>query len=313
MDPDIRNSRLDTLAASFEDRLKLTSAFALIGGVRLEDFTLARDGINFDGTIPTGLPFSQTWTPVSYRAAYTYEPIHDLMLYSMYATAYDPAAAGIFSVSPGTSLALTSARIYETGVKELLWEGRAEWTFSAYDIARRNVYVQTSDTTFSLAGEVLTKGVEMAAAVRPVDGLKLWGNVALTQARYGNFDFAGGSWTGNTPSNVAPIIINAGASYRFDRWRWPVEVGGSVRHVGNRYLYEDDATTMLAYTTADAYAFVDILGKDIATPEVEKVRVMFRVRNLTNAIYAAWSDPGYPDQIYLGAPRTYELATSVKW
>ena len=34
------------------------------------------------------------------------------------------------------------------------------------------------------------QGVEFAAAVRPVDGLKLWGNVAFTQARYRNFDFS---------------------------------------------------------------------------------------------------------------------------
>ena len=116
------------IAGSFEDRLKLTPAFALIGGVRLDDLTLARDGINFDGTIPTGLPFTKTWTPVSYRAAYTYEPIPDMTFYSMYATAYDPAAAGIFSVTPGTSLQLTSARIYETGVKQLFWDDKAEWT-----------------------------------------------------------------------------------------------------------------------------------------------------------------------------------------
>ena len=36
--------------ASIEDRLKLTPMFALIGGVRVDDFTLARDGINFDGS-----------------------------------------------------------------------------------------------------------------------------------------------------------------------------------------------------------------------------------------------------------------------
>ena len=40
--PDTRNSRLTDIAASFEDRLKLTSAFALIGGVRLEEFKLDR-------------------------------------------------------------------------------------------------------------------------------------------------------------------------------------------------------------------------------------------------------------------------------
>ena len=173
-EPDIRNSHLDTVAVAIEDRLKLTPMFALIGGVRVDDFTLARDGINFDGTIPDGQPFTKNWTPVSYRAAYTFEPIHNLVFYSMYATAYDPAAAGIFSLTPGTSLDLTSSRIYETGVKQLLWDGKAEWTLAAYDILRRNVYVQINDTTSTLAGEIRSKGVEMAAAVRPVENIKIW-------------------------------------------------------------------------------------------------------------------------------------------
>src|SRR5262249_25941454 len=189
-------------------------------------------------TIPAGLPFTQFWNPVACRPAYTSEPIAGVTFYSMYATSYDPAAAGIFSVSPANSLALTSARIYETGVKGLSWDKRLEWTFAAYDIDRKNVYVQTSDTTFALAGEVVSKGIEVAFAARPIDGLKLWGNVALTQAHYENFSFNG--WTGNTPSNVAPLIVNAGASYRFESWRRPLEIGGSLRYVGNRYVFEDD-------------------------------------------------------------------------
>src|ERR1700722_13831918 len=308
---DIRNSRLDTVAGSFEDRLKLTSALSLIGGVRLADLTLARNGINADGTIPTGQPFTKSWQPVSYRAAATYEPIKDLMFYSMYATAYDPAAAGIFSISPGNSLQLTSSQIYETGAKQLFWDGRAEWTIAAYSIQRRNVYEEIGPDVFALAGEVETKGIEVAAAVRPIDGLKLWGNIALNQTRFVNFDFD--NFTGNTPADVAPVIVNAGASYRFEHWRWPVEIGTSLRYVGNRYVYDDDATTMLAYTTADAYTFVDIPGRDVAWPEIKTFRVTFRVRNLTNAVYAQWADPGLPDQVLLGAPRTYEVAASAKW
>jgi iron complex outermembrane receptor protein len=309
IDFDIRNSRLDTVAGSFEDRLKLTSAFALIGGVRLEDLTLARNGINSDGTIPTGQPFTKTWTPVSYRAAYTYEPIKNLMFYSMFATAYDPAVAGIFSISPGNSLQLTSSRIYETGAKQLFWDGKAEWTIAAYDIRQRNVFVPVNTTTTDLAGEVASKGVEVAAAVRPFDGWKLWGNAAYTNARFVNFDI----WTGNTPPNVAPVIVNAGASYRFNHWRWPVEFGGSVRHVGDRFLEPDDLTTLNAYTTADVYAFVDIPGRDLARPELDNLRVTFRVRNVTDKVYATWSDTTYADQIILGAPRTYEIAASAKW
>jgi iron complex outermembrane recepter protein len=307
-EPNFRNSGLDTVAGSIEDRLKITPMLALIGGIRVEDLTLSRDGINFDGTIPTGQPFTKTWTPVSYRAAYTFEPIKGLMFYSMYATAYDPAVAGIFSVTPGTSVDLTSARIYETGVKALSPDKRAEFTFSAYDIERRNVYVQITNAVASLAGEVKTKGIEMAAAFRPVDNLKLWGNVAFTRAQYFDFDF----FTGNTPSNVAPVIINAGASWRFDGWRWPVEIGGAVRHVGQRYLYEDDRTVMLPYTTADLFAFVDIPSKDLFWQGLDKMSLTFRVRNVTNAVYAAWSDPGYPDQVYLGAPRTFELSASAR-
>ena len=81
-----------------------------------------------------------------------------------------------------------------------------------------------------------------------------------------------------------------------------------MRRVGNRILYEDDATIMDAYTTADVYAFVDIAGKDFGRPDINSMRLSFRVRNLTNAVYAAFSDPGYPDQVYLGDRRTYEVA-----
>jgi iron complex outermembrane recepter protein len=311
---DIRNSHLSTLAGSIEDRLQLTPMFALIGGIRVDDFTLERDGINFDGSLPGGQPFTKNWTPVSYRAAYTFEPVKNLVFYSMYATAYDPAAAGIFSISPGTSLELTSSRIYETGVKQLFWGGKAEWTFAAYDILRNNVYVAISDTESALAGAIRTKGLEFSGAVSPIENVKLWGNVAVTQSRYENGFFLDGlDVSGNTPSNVAPVVVNAGASYRFNDWRWPVEIGGSVRHVGNRYLFEDDLTTMDAYTTADIYAFVDIAKRDLPWQGLDSMRVRFRVRNITNVVYAQWSDPGLPDQVLLGAPRTFELSASAKW
>jgi iron complex outermembrane recepter protein len=308
-EPGIRNASLQTAAGSIDDQLKLTPWLALMGGIRVEDIRLTRDGINFDGTIPAGQPFTKEWTPVSYRAAVTIEPVKGLMLYSMYATAYDPAIASIFSVTPASSIDLTSSRIYETGVKLISDDKRAEATIAAYDIVRQNVYVQITNAIATEAGEVHTRGVEVSGALRPIENVKLWGNVAFTEAHYGDFDV----WSGNIPSNVAPVIINAGATYTFSTWRWPVEIGGSIRHVGQRYLFEDDLTAMLPYTTVDLFAFMDIPGRDLYWQGLDKMRVGFRVRNLTNAVYAQFSDPGYPDQVYLGAPRTFELSASAKW
>jgi iron complex outermembrane receptor protein len=307
--PNIRNSTLENLAGSIEDRLKITPWFALIGGIRVEDIRLSRDGINFDGSIPAGLPFTKNWTPVSYRAAATFEPVKGLMFYGMTATAYDPAIADIFSVSPGNSLDLTSARIYETGVKVISDDKRAEATFAVYDIVRHNVFVALTDAISTEAGEVHSRGVEVAGAVRLIENLKLWGNVAFTESQFGDF----GASTGNTVPNVAPVIINTGASYRFESWTWPVEVGGSLRHVGQRFVSQDNLTIMLPYTTADLYAFVDIPGRDLWWQGLEKMRLGFRLRNLTNALYAQYADPGLTDSVLLGAPRTFELSASARW
>ena len=163
----------------------------------------------------------------------------------------------IFSVTPGTSLELTGSRIYETGVKQLLWGGKAEWTFAAYDIRAQNVYVQVNDTTSTLAGEIRSKGVEMAAAVRPVEDIKIWGNVALTM-------------------RITAISISRGVVERqhaverraahHKRRRVlslrQLALAGGDRRLGASCRQPlplwDDATTMLAYTTADLYAFVDI-------------------------------------------------------
>ncbi len=53
---------------------------------------------------------------------------------------------------------------------------------------------QLTNAIATEAGEVHTKGVELAGAVRPIENLKLWGNVAFTQSQFGEFDV----WTGNT-------------------------------------------------------------------------------------------------------------------
>ncbi len=310
-------THLNDTSISFEDRLKLTRQFALIGGIRFERITLSRDAYDVDGVQRTadGYPFVKSWHPTTGRGGYTFEPVPGLIFYSQYATGADPAIANIFTIRPTQPLLLTTSRTYETGMKSLFWDKRAEVTFSAYDIEKRNVYATKGGQQVEIAGKVHSKGIEAAAAVNPFANLKLWGNVAFVEARYKDFSFVDDngvqvSYTGMTPSNVPAFVGNAGASYRFNT-PWPIEIGSSLRRVSHRYNFDDNLVRMDAYTIADAYLFVDIPKAVFSA--VDQTRLSFRVRNLTDKQYAAWGDPGYPDQIILGAPRSYEVAASFKW
>lgn len=305
-----QTARIDNEAFSFEDRLKLTRSFALVGGLRVEHIGLDRNWTDVNGLVKAGFPFTKDWVPTTGRIGYTWDAVPGLTFFSQYATGADISANNIFLLGPTQPLDLTTARTYETGVKHLFWDNRAEWSFSAYDILRKNVYAAAGGMALNIAGRQESKGVELAASVRPIEPLRLWGNIAYVDARYADYNFVGGSFSGNTPPNVPRIVANAGASYRFFTL-WPVELGITGRHVGDRYNTDANVVTMKAYTVADVYAFVDI-PKTVFNV-VDQARLTFRVRNITDKRYAIWGDPFYPDQILLGAPRTYELSAAFKW
>ena len=305
-----QTARIDNEALSFEDRLKLTRTFALIGGLRVEHIGLDRNSTDKNGLEKAGFPFTKDWAPVTGRIGYTWEAVPGLTFFSQYATGADISANNIFLLAPIQPLDLTTARTYETGVKHLFWDNRAEWSFSAYDILRKNVYAAAGGQALNIAGRQESKGVELAASVRPIEPLRLWGNIAYVNARYADYNFVGGSFSGNTPPNVPRIVATAGASWRFFT-SWPVELGIVGRHVGDRYNTDANTVTMNAYTVGDVYAFVDI-PKTVFNA-VDQARLTFRVRNFTDKRYAIWGDPFYPDQILLGAPRTYEISAAFKW
>jgi iron complex outermembrane receptor protein len=305
-----QTARIGNASLSFEDRLKITQSFALVGGLRVEHIGLDRDSTDVNGVEKAGFPFAKSWTPVTGRVGYTWQAIPGMTFFSQYATAADVSANNIFLLGPRQPLDLTTSRTYETGVKHLLWDNRAEWSFSAFDIKRENVYAAAGGMQLNIAGRQQSRGVELAAAVRVTEALRLWGNIAYVDARYADYDFAGGSFSGHAPPNVPRIVANAGAVYRFFT-PWPVELGVAGRHVGDRYNTDANTVTLKAYTVADVYAFVDIPKS--AFPAVEQARLAFRVRNITDKRYAIWGDPFYPDQVLLGAPRTYEVSAAFKW
>lgn len=131
-----QTARIDNEALSLEDRLKLTRTFSLIGGLRVEHIGLDRNSTDASGLENANFPFSKSWAPLTGRIGYTWEAVPGLTFFSQYATGADISANNIFLLLPTQPLDLTTARTYESGVKHVLWDNRAEWSFSAYDILR---------------------------------------------------------------------------------------------------------------------------------------------------------------------------------
>ncbi len=298
-----QTARIGNIALAVEDRLKITPVLALIGGLRYEEITLDRTSLNAAALPRAGFPFSTNWYPATGRLGFTWESMPGFTLYGQYATGADVSANNTFLLGPTQPLNLTRSRTYEAGIKSLLWDRKAEWSLALYDIQRDNVYTAQGGQSLNIAGKQLSNGVELAAAVRPTRQWNIWANFAYTHARYADYVFAGGSFSGNTPPNVPKIVANAGASYRINVPA-PIEIGTAVRHVGERFNTDANTVTMLAYTVADAYAFIDVQ---------KNTRLTLRVRNLTDKKYATWGDPFYPDQILLGAPRSYEISATLRF
>jgi len=309
---------IDNVYATFEDRLKITPTFALIAGIRIEEIDLDRDSRDPNGVSLAHFPFSKTWRPATGRLGYTWEFLPGLTWYSQVATAADVAANNIFLLGFDQPLNLTRARTIETGLKQISFDKRAEWSLSLFEIERKNVYAAQGGQQLNIAGKQISKGVEVAGAVRPLPGWTVFANLAYVEAHYEDYGFIKkdnsiGSFSGNTPPNVPRLVVNAGTSYRLPTWV-PIEVGATVRHVGDRFASDANDVKLLAYTIADAYAFVDLDRSLLPSAwNVDKTRVTFRVRNLTDTKYAAWADPFYPDQILLGAPRSFEVSTAFKF
>ena len=293
----IRNNSL-----SVEDRIKLTPVFALVGGLRHEIIDLERTSVDSTGANRSNFPFSKSFNPTTGRIGATWETRPGLTLYGQYATAADVVAGDLFLISAAQPVELTRVHSYEGGLKQVGLERRAEWTLAAFDTTRSNVYAAAGGRTLNSAGEQRSRGLELSAALNPDVRLNLWANAAYTQAWYTDYNFTGGTYSGHAPPNVPHVIANAGVIYRFAIPQ-RIELGASVRHVGDRYHSDANTVKLLAYTTADVHASIDI----------PKTKLSLRVRNITNERYAAWSDPFYPDQILLGAPRSYELSAVFKF
>jgi iron complex outermembrane receptor protein len=287
----------DQVSVFAEDRLQVTDQFSLVAGFRYEVPRIVREDL-----VTPANGFSKSFEAVSYRFGAVYNPLPETALYVSYSTAVDPVGSLITLSLSQQAFRLSTGRQIEGGVKQTLWDGRAEFTLAGYHIEKDNLLSADPlrPTVTVQVGSQSATGFEASGSVALLDNLRLEGNLALVQAQYDRFEQAVAgravSYRGNQPTNVPEQVANAWVSWAFLP-RWEARVG--VQHVGPTFADFANTSRRPDYTILNA-------GLDYRV--TDKSRLSVRGHNLTDEIYPV---TGSTTSWLLGQPRTVEVAYTV--
>jgi len=291
-----------------ENSLALTSRLRLSGGLRYDGLDLDRQNLS-----PTRIPeaggFARSYTWWSYRGGAVATLGGGVVAYGQYSNAKDPVSSNIFLVNAAQNFELTEARQWEVGLKADLGRGRTQATLAWFDIERDDVLDRFALDSATNIGGITSQGLEAAATVQVTTDMRVGANAAWTDSAYlPSANFA--AFAGNRAANVPKVTANGWASYQ-NVAGLPLELGGSVRVVGDRFGSNANTVTLRRYAVVDAHA----------AWTRGRYRVTARVDNLTDAVYASWADPFYlqqndpsflyANQVMLGAPRSYGVQVQV--
>jgi outer membrane receptor protein involved in Fe transport len=223
----------------------------------------------------------------------------DLNLYGTYSEAFKPPRIPHQLVPAGTTPSLDpeSIRNVEFGAKGVFADGAASLAATYFHMRREGIVINRRSGPFfipSNAGEQDFDGVEMSAAWTPTERLGLSANASVYRNRFGDFVIQGSGgdidFTGNRLPLVPDLILNLGASFR------PVEdiaLTAGFKHVGDRYLDQDNTYLLESYVLVDASVSW--------TPG--SVRLTLSGRNLLDERFFQGGDTSTAETLDLGIPR----------
>ncbi|WP_408733478.1 TonB-dependent siderophore receptor [Pseudomonas sp. LS1212] len=274
-----QSDKLRTDSLFFQDSIHLTDQWILVAGARF---------LEFDQIAGKGRPFTantnnsgQAWVP---RAGLVYRYTDALSFYGSYTESFKPNST-IAPLSGGTvidsSIEPEQAKSWELGAK-LDMPGAVTGTVALFEITKRNVLVSnydavTDSTTYSNAGEVRSRGLELDLSGQLSERWSLIGSYAYTDAEVTKDPELEGKRLQNVAKNSGSLsaVYDAGSLLGGDRLR----VGAGARCVGERAANAVNDFELPGYTVADAFASYD------TELDGQKVRLQLNVKNLFDKTY----------------------------
>lgn len=257
-----------------------------------------------DGT-PPGYHPTVSNRLTSWRLASSYDATEHVTLFAGYGNSFVPQAG---ADRGGAQIDPLRAQSIEAGVKTSLYDGKALWTNSLFQITQDHQTVcdpiDPVDCKYLLLyGKVRMRGVESELVGQVSPNLQLSGGLALMDPKILQ---NGDGYAGNQYPNVPRVQASGFASYRWGAFGMPqLSTRLGVMRVGERQGNSGNTYQLPAYTRVDAgvsYAFNPKLSLD------------FNVENLFDkAYYTSAQDEGTAaGQVGVGNRRLMQMVLRMK-
>jgi len=358
--------RLETWALFFKGGFELTEQLSLEAGIRYnwerKEFDLTVLGL--PSSIP-GAPARENvaaqedeiWDEPTGEIVLTWSPIENVSFYGKYTHGFKGGhfnGGAFFSAQSIEAVKPEKIDAFEAGLKSEWLDGMLTLNFAAwyYDYENYQVFViQNAGGAFPLpqilnAPRVESRGVELDAVVRPVDGFELGVSMAILDAEFTDFTVPRLKFVSQCPTPPFPacpperevlkfsgnplvaapdVSLNLRASYEIllgRAGRLTPRIDTSFRSKtyfvpGNssELTLGQDSFSKNEGASQDAYWLVNA-RLAYHTPE-DRIELAFWVRNLTDEVYLsnaldATNGLGKFLDVF-GPPRTYGVTGALRW
>jgi iron complex outermembrane receptor protein len=279
-----------------ENRTQLTERLSLITGVRRDQVHLNRDDLDTDTRSDRSLS-GDNW-----RAGLVFALTEDLSVYGQYATSTEGVSNLLTLSTAQQSWDLSTAKQTEVGVKQMLPDGRGEWTLAAYHIVKKKLL--SSDPLNPVlqqqVGQQSSDGIEATLALRLPYDVQLSANAAWVRAEYDEFASGASNYSGNRPVDVSRRSANLWLSKDFGRL---LSAGAGARYVDSRYGDNANTVQVPSYTVVDA---------NVDWHVQPDLTLGLQLNNLFDRQYATTTGNN-GRQWYLGEPRSFFVTADYRF
>ncbi len=291
----VRSTQVDSKSGYALETLKLGKHFEILGGVRVDNYSINLTNVVTATNVSTTLLNDETF--VNYHVGLAYKPVENGTIYVAFGTSSNPsgeqldAAASDYGGLAANNAALGAEKnkAYEVGIKWNLADGHLNVTAAAFRIDKSDARVTVGSgaaATVEASGDQRVDGLEFGVNGNVTQRLSLFGGLTLLNGKVINSPVP--AQNGQLLPNIARTSFTMMARYQVTS---KLHIGGQANYNSRKYGGTFAATT----TSVPAYWRFDLFGG---------FKISDRAELSINVLNA--SDKLYYDALYRSAmPFTY--------